>query len=145
MTASLATRPVISHPVTVAIAASDIRLSAQVTDYHALVNAGVLVVDVRTQAARQRDGVLSGAIAVDADEVLDRLTPGTRESLRSARHDSSWLLISDDGHDAEWLAWHLQARGVAGAVFLVGGHQALRRAGVTGRISPRELADISAH
>ena len=57
--------------------------------------------------------------------------PGTRESLRVAAPDARWVLISDDGHDAEWLAWHLQARGIAGATFLVSGFAALHRARVT--------------
>ncbi|MDY6810972.1 MAG: rhodanese-like domain-containing protein, partial [Actinomycetota bacterium] len=65
--------------------------------------------------------------------------------LSSAHADARWLLISDDGHEAEWLAWHLQARGITGAVFVVGGYRALRRARVVGTISEQELAAISAH
>lgn len=151
MTASVASRRPVTvpdsaaDPVSIPLPAPGIRLSAQAADYRALVDAGVLVVDTRDQTTRDAQGVLSGAIALEADTVLDRLTPGTAESLRSAHADASWLLISDDGYDAEWLAWHLQARGVTGALFLVGGHRALRRTGVTGRISARELADISAH
>ncbi|SKZ16203.1 Uncharacterised protein [Mycobacteroides abscessus subsp. abscessus] len=53
--------------------------------------------------------------------------------------------MSDDGHEAEWLAWHLQARGVSGAVFVVGGFRGLRRDGINGQISAGELAVFSAH
>ena len=49
---------------------------------------------------------------------------GTRRAARGCTR-CPLVLISDDGHDAEWLAWHLQARGIAGATFLVGGFAAL--------------------
>ncbi|WP_238418629.1 rhodanese-like domain-containing protein [Gordonia sp. 'Campus'] len=120
-------------------------LSLQVTDYSAAVAAGAVPVDVRSHRRRQIDGALFGALAIDAVEVLDRLTPDTPESLRSARPDSRWILVSEDGHEAEWLAWHLQARGVHGAVFVVGGHRRMRSARVNGRISPDDLAVIAAH
>ncbi|ROZ84951.1 rhodanese-like domain-containing protein [Gordonia sp. OPL2] len=120
-------------------------MSAQAADYPSLVTDGWIAVDVRSQRKRQLDGVLSGALAIDAIDVQTRLTPGHADSLRSATPGARWLLVSDDGHEAEWLAWHLQARGVAGAVFVVGGFRALRRARVAGRISEQELASISAH
>ncbi|GAB18157.1 hypothetical protein GOEFS_047_00160 [Gordonia effusa NBRC 100432] len=120
-------------------------LSVLVRDYHRHLAAGVIAVDIRDQQTRDRDGVLLGAIAISADVVLDRLTPGGAEALRIAGLDRRWLLISDDGHDAEWLAWHLQARGVIGARFVVGGYQRMRSAGINGPVSAAELAMISAH
>ncbi|MFW0787523.1 rhodanese-like domain-containing protein [Gordonia sp. CPCC 206044] len=134
-----ASAPVTSTPTT------DAPLSVQATAYTALVAAGITPVDVRSQRKRDLDGVLSGALAIDATEVLPSLTPGTDNSLRIAAIGARWLLVSDDGHEAEWLAWHLQARGVSGAVFVVGGYRALRRSGVVGTVSPQELAAISAH
>ncbi|AZG47869.1 rhodanese-like domain-containing protein [Gordonia insulae] len=146
MTAVLASHDAVALSADPIVAPSpDVPLSVQATDYAALVAGGVTPVDVRSQRKRQLDGVLSGALAIDPTDILPRLTPGTTDSLRSASVDSRWLLVSDDGHEAEWLAWHLQARGVTGAVFVVGGHRALRRSGVTGRISDQELAAISAH
>lgn len=142
MTAVLDT-PVVS-PVVVCTA-TDAPLSAQPVDYLALVDAGVIPIDIRGQSQRQVGGVLSGALAIEATDVLASLTPDSPDALRLADDTASWLLVSDDGHEAEWLAWHLQARGVAGARFVVGGYRALRRAGVTGRLSGRELAAISAH
>ncbi len=123
----------------------DAPLSVQAVEYTALVTAGITAVDVRSQRKRDSDGVLSGALAIDAAEALTRLTPGSAESLSSASTDSHWVLISDDGHEAEWLAWHLQARGITGARFVVGGYRALRRARISGRVSDQELAAISAH
>ncbi|AZZ81012.1 hypothetical protein BJF87_14275 [Gordonia sp. CNJ-863] len=149
MTASVATS-VVSRTIFAATAptvapAPAAPLSLQVSDYANAVAEGATPVDVRSHRRRQIDGALFGALAIDAVEVLDRLTPGTSESLTAARADSRWILVSEDGHEAEWLAWHLQARGVPGAVFVVGGHRRMRQAKVNGRIHPDELAMISAH
>lgn len=120
-------------------------LSVPVIDYHRAIAAGAVAVDIRSQATRERDGVLFGAIAVAADIVLERLTPGGAEALRGADYTTQWLLISDDGHDAEWLAWHLQARGVVGARFVVGGARRMRSRRINGPVSAAELAMIAAH
>ena len=47
--------------------------------------------------------------------------------------------------DAEMLAWHLQARGVRGARFVVGGLGALRYAGVNGSVGDDALGLFDAH
>ncbi|MFW0788515.1 rhodanese-like domain-containing protein [Gordonia sp. CPCC 205333] len=120
-------------------------LSVPAGDYHRHIAAGAVAVDIRSQQTRDRDGVLFGAIAISADVVLDRLTPGGVEALRGAGPDGRWLLISEDGHDAEWLAWHLQARGVVGTRFVVGGYRRMRGEGINGPVSSAELAMISAH
>ncbi|MBD0863389.1 rhodanese-like domain-containing protein [Gordonia sp. zg691] len=150
MTASVASSSVFSGQVFAATAptvaqAPAAPLSLQVDDYASAVAEGAIPVDVRSHRRRSLDGALFGALAIDAVEVLDRLTPGTSEALRTASTDARWILVSEDGHEAEWLAWHLQARGVHGAVFVVGGHRRMRQARVNGRISPDELAIISAH
>ncbi|GAA1482748.1 hypothetical protein GCM10009624_31880 [Gordonia sinesedis] len=139
MTASVQVLAPVSAP------APDAPLSVTPADYASAVADGALPVDVRSHYKRRTDGALFGALAIDAAEVLARLVPDTPTALRAARPDARWLLVSDDGHEAEWLAWHLQARGVTGAVFVVGGFRALRRAGVNGAISRDELAIFSAH
>ncbi|MFT4126281.1 MAG: rhodanese-like domain-containing protein [Gordonia sp. (in: high G+C Gram-positive bacteria)] len=120
-------------------------ISLPAKDFRDALTAGAVAVDVRSQRRRAADGALLGALAIDAAEVLDALTPGTPASLRRAHADARWILVSDDGHEAEWLAWHLQAAGVTGAVFLLGGFRRLRRAGINGPVNPDELAMFSAH
>ncbi len=131
-------------------------VSLPVADYLAAVAAGHRVVDIRSQEQRDTAGILSGALAVDASLVLDRLVPGSVHALRAAATDARWILVSADGHEAEWMAWHLQARGVTGALFLVGGCSALvervRVDATVARLSAqqseqalRDLAIISAH
>ncbi|HQV21308.1 MAG TPA: rhodanese-like domain-containing protein, partial [Gordonia sp. (in: high G+C Gram-positive bacteria)] len=57
---------------------SDLRISVLVSEYAALTSAGVIAVDMRSQHQRDAQGVLPGALAIDAADVLTRLTPGTR-------------------------------------------------------------------
>ncbi len=139
MTASVQVLPPISAP------APDAPLSLQVTDYHHAIATGATPVDLRSHRRRQTDGALLGALAIEAVEVLERLTPGAPGALRSATADARWILVSEDGHEAEWLAWHLQARGVRGAVFVVGGYRRLRQVGINGTIRDDELAIIASH
>ncbi|MDL9938612.1 rhodanese-like domain-containing protein [Gordonia sp. ABSL1-1] len=132
-------------PTPVHAPASDAPLSIQATDYLAATGAGAIAVDLRSHRRRQLDGALFGALAIDAVEILDRLTPGAPGALRVATTDARWVLVSEDGHEAEWIAWHLQARGVTGAVFVVGGHRRLRQSGINGTIRADDLGIISAH
>ncbi|GED99989.1 hypothetical protein nbrc107696_04360 [Gordonia spumicola] len=114
-------------------------LSVQADAYRAELAAGAVAVDLRGADLHRVHGALLGAIAVDSDQALDLLRPDSATALRAATVDAQWILVSEDGYDAEWLAWHLQARGVRGARFVVGGHRALRRRGVTGSIGADAL------
>lgn len=121
----------------VSVAAPARPLSVRPADFAATLGDGTVVVDLRDAPSRQASGALLGALALDLDDALAALDPGASTALRSATIDARWLLVTDDGHDAEWVAWHLQARGVVGARFLLGGHRALRAA----RIVPADASD----
>lgn len=121
------------------------KLSLPARHFRVAIEAGVRPVDIRTQERRSATGAIHGALALAPLDALERLTPGGGEALRTATADSRWLIISDDGDDAEWLAWHLRARGVTGAVFLAGGHEALLRQQLNGTIADDELAMIADH
>ena len=121
------------------------RLSVPARHFRVAVEAGLRPVDIRTQERRNATGAIHGALALAPLDALERLTPGSGEALRTATADSRWLIISDDGDDAEWLAWHLRARGVTNAVFLAGGHEALLRHQLNGVIADGELAMIADH
>ncbi|GAA4682757.1 rhodanese-like domain-containing protein [Gordonia humi] len=126
--------------MTVAVAAPvsapfvSVPLSVQPGEFRSVLAAGGVAVDLRDVASHRRSGALFGAVAVDSDQALDLLSPDSPWALRGATVDAQWVLVSDDGYDAEWLAWHLQARGVTGARFVVGGYRALRAHGVTGSV-----------
>ncbi|MGB3301275.1 rhodanese-like domain-containing protein [Gordonia sp. (in: high G+C Gram-positive bacteria)] len=120
-------------------------ISLQVADYRAALAGGAVAVDLRATDVRAAEGALMGALAVGVDDALELLSPGSSERLRAATADANWVLVSDDGHDAEMVAWHLQARGVRGARFVVGGHGALRSAGVNGSVGSDALGLFDAH
>lgn len=105
-------------------------LSVPTAHYRTALAAGAVVVDLRDEAARRVHGALIGALALSLEEALEALTPNAPGALRTASFEASWLLVTDDGYDAEWLAWHLQARGVGKARFLLGGYRGLRAAGL---------------
>lgn len=120
---------VLDAPVTIRPTAT-VPLSLPTARYRAALDDGAVVVDLRDETTRRTDGALLGALAVSADDALDLLTPGAAGALRGASLHARWVLVTDDGYDAEQLAWHLQARGVSGARFVLGGHRALRAAGL---------------
>lgn len=123
-------------------------LSISVDQFGPALHSGAIAVDIRSQSERDRNGIILGALAIDADDVLDRLVPGTRQSLAAAAADRRWILVGADGHDAEMLTWHLQALGVTGARFVAGGQAHLSRAGGRGPIgahTARELAAYASH
>lgn len=120
-------------------------LSLQVNDYRSAIASGGIAVDLRRADVRATEGALIGAMAVDVDDALELLAPDSESRLRGATLDARWVLVSDDGYDAEMLAWHLQARGVSGARFVLGGHTALRSAHINGSVGSDSLGLFDAH
>ncbi len=116
---------------------------------HTLIETGVRVVDVRDQADRSRDGILPGAVAVDAAAVVARLVPGLPTSLAAAGESAEWLLVSTNGATAAAIAMRLRDRGVR-AGHVEGGFRALVAAGADGSgvVAPayrRAVAALAAH
>ncbi|MBS4102517.1 rhodanese-like domain-containing protein [Tsukamurella paurometabola] len=113
--------------------------------------AGQIVVDVRDQSERNRDGILPGAVALDAAAVAARLVPGLPTSLAAAGPDAQWLLVSGNGATAAAIATRLRDRGVQ-ASSVDGGFRALAlgiapgagRAGASESYE-RTLAQFAAH
>lgn len=119
-------------------------------EYPAAVRAGALVVDIRSRAQRERQGVLAGAVAVEARPVVDLLDPGSATPLAAVTDGRAVVLVSDDGLDAELFALELNSRGVHGVRAVDGGHDALRASRALGLLSDaehllRERSAISAH
>ncbi|WP_042329054.1 rhodanese-like domain-containing protein [Dietzia sp. UCD-THP] len=125
-------------------------VTVDVTDYRATIEAGALVVDIRSRAQRERQGVLAGAVAVEARPVVELLDPRSPAPLAAVEEGRQVVLVSDDGLDAELFALELRSRGVRGVRAVDGGHEALRVAGALGLLSDaehllRERSAISAH
>lgn len=121
-----------------------------VADYRGVVESGALVVDIRSRAQRERQGVLAGAVAVEARPVVELLDPTAATPLAAVTEGREVILVSDDGLDAELFAWELASRGVRGIRAVDGGHDALRAARALGLLSDadhliRERSAIAAH
>ncbi len=130
--------------------ATNVAFTLSAGHYAAAVRAGALVVDIRSRAQRERQGVLAGAIAVEARPAVDLLDPSSPAPLAAVAEGRPVVLVSDDGLDAELFALELASRGVRGVRAVDGGHDALREARALGLLADaehllRERSAISAH
>ncbi|WP_225726915.1 MULTISPECIES: sulfurtransferase [unclassified Nocardia] len=88
---------------------------------------GSVVVDIRSQPQRTREGALLGALAIGAEVVEERLDPAGPGCLALAReHTGAWILVCSSGAAADAIATGLRGRGLPGVMSLVGGFRALR-------------------
>lgn len=140
-----ATATRLGEPMTARVSAP---LSISADQFGPALHSGATAIDIRAQADRDRDGILLGALAIPAEDVLARLVPGSGASLAGAEFGRRWVLVGRDGHDAEMLTWRLQALGVTGARFVVGGQQLLSRSSARGPLgvhTARDLETYAAH
>jgi rhodanese-related sulfurtransferase len=112
---------------------------------------GVRVVDIRTQAERDAQGPLVGAVAIDAASLRDRLDPrsATRIAWATGR-DVRWIVVCAHGGAAAEAARELREHGLGRAVGLIGGFRALKAMqlldAVSGGLHNRsDAAVIAAH
>lgn len=90
---------------------------------------GAVLVDIRAQTARSRQGVLTGALAIDPFVLAARCAPGGEESLRRARDTAVWwVVVSANGQSSLLAARRLRAAGLERVSDVVGGFAALRDA-----------------
>ena len=137
-------------PATATSSSTGVSTTLAAGDYPAAVRAGALVVDIRSRAQRERQGVLAGAVAVEARPVVDLLDPRSAAPLAAVTDGRAVVLVSDDGLDAELFALELHSRGVRVVRAVDGGHDALRAARALALLSGadhllRERSAISAH
>ena len=136
--------------ITATATATTVAFTLSASHYGAAVRAGALVVDIRSRAQRERQGVLAGAIAVEARPAVDLLDPSSSSPLAAVAEGRPVVLVSDDGLDAELFALELASRGVRGVRAVDGGHDALRAVRALGLLANaehllRERSAISAH
>ena len=127
-----------------------IDLTLDAADYPAAIRRGALVVDIRSRAQRERQGVLAGSIAVEARPAVELLDPRSAIALAAVVDASEVVLVSDDGLDAELFSLELHSRGVPDVRAVDGGFDALRGARALGLLTDahhllRERSAISAH
>lgn len=112
------------------LAAARARLDRVTTDGLAAEQAaGALVVDIRPEHQRARDGDLPGAVVIDRNVLEWRLDPASDHRIPEVTgNDQRIVLVCDEGYQSSLAAATLQDLGLRRATDLVGGFQAMLRA-----------------
>jgi rhodanese-related sulfurtransferase len=115
------------------------------TELAAAVTRGAVIVDVRTNAQREAQGTLPGALAISAELVAERLDPSHPGRLAVAVDpDVEWILVSAEGADSHRLVTGLQLQGLRRVTHMVGGYDAIRSANMVHAVTQAEhiVADV---
>jgi rhodanese-related sulfurtransferase len=92
---------------------------------------GALLVDIRYEALRRRDGTVPGALIVERNELEWRLDPRCPYRLPQAEHhDVEILVLCNEGYASSLAAVGLYELGLHRATDVVGGFQAWAAAGL---------------
>lgn len=93
--------------------------------------AGALLVDIRYQALRERDGLIPGAVVIERNELEWRLDPhGSHRIPQATDHDLQVVVICDEGYASTLAAASLHILGLHRATDVTGGFQSWKRAGL---------------
>jgi rhodanese-related sulfurtransferase len=104
------------------------RLSPQAAD--AAVRDGALLIDIRSDTQRTRDGALPQATIVARNVLEWRLDPASRHRDRAlARRDVALILICDEGYQSSLAAATLKRFGLE-VTDVIGGFQGWKAAGL---------------
>jgi rhodanese-related sulfurtransferase len=92
---------------------------------------GALLIDLRADSQRERDGLIPGARALNRNVLEWRLDPeGDWRDPELAKADAQVVLMCQDGYQSSLAAANLQKLGIARATDVVGGFRAWRAAGL---------------
>jgi rhodanese-related sulfurtransferase len=88
---------------------------------------GALVVDIRPEELRRRDGCLNGAVVVERNVLEWRLDPTSPYRLREMQDASRRIVVvCDEGYASSLAAAALMQLGLTNVTDLAGGYQAWR-------------------
>ncbi len=96
----------------------------RVEDLEIAAEAGTLIVDVRTDAQRERDGDMPGAHLIDLTVLEWRSAPSSRYREIDFPPDQRVVLVSSQGYSSSLAAARLQDLGLSNVTDLEGGYQA---------------------
>jgi rhodanese-related sulfurtransferase len=100
-------------------------------DARAAVERGAVLIDIRSEAQRERDGVVAEAMCFERNVLEWRCAPSS--AARDARlqpADGLLIVMCDEGYQSSLAAATLQELGLPGATDMEGGFQAWRAAGL---------------
>ena len=112
---------------------------------YAATQRGALLIDIRSESQRRRDGEARGAIIVERNHLEWRLHPDSAARIPEATSaDVEWILLCDEGYASSLAAAALHALGLRRATDVIGGLRAWRAAGMplkpAGEVSAPRLA-----
>ncbi|WP_078863373.1 rhodanese-like domain-containing protein [Streptomyces sp. AcH 505] len=92
---------------------------------------GALLVDIRYQELRERDGLIPGALVVERNELEWRLDPrGSHRAAEATSHDLRVVVVCNEGYASSLAAVSLRQLGLHRATDLIGGFQAWQAEGL---------------
>ena len=95
------------------------------------IDAGALLIDIRSESQRAADGIVPNAIWFPRNVLEWRLDPSSEaHDDRVGGLERRVIVMCDEGYQSSLAAATLQQLGFAGATDLVGGFQAWRAAGL---------------
>lgn len=95
----------------------------------AAVEQGARIVDTRPEFQRRADGEIPGAIVIERNHLEWRLDPTSPARIpEAADHDTTWIVVCDQGYSSSLAAASLQTLGLSHATDLIGGFQSWKAA-----------------
>ncbi|ORB83745.1 sulfurtransferase [Mycobacterium kansasii] len=92
---------------------------------------GAVLVDIRPQAQRAREGEVAGALVIERNVLEWRCDPTSEARLPQAVGDNvEWVILCSEGYTSSLAAAALLDLGLHRATDIVGGYHALVAAGV---------------
>ncbi|SON61077.1 hypothetical protein MSIMFI_02582 [Mycobacterium simulans] len=97
---------------------------------------GAVLVDIRPQAQRAREGEMPGAVVIERNVLEWRCDPTSAARLPQAVSDDvEWVILCSEGYTSSLAAAALLDLGLHRATDVVGGYHALVAAGVLAELS----------
>lgn len=101
------------------------RLNAR--EVPAALERGAVLVDIRPQAQRDREGHVAAALVIERNVLEWRCDPTSDARLPQAVDDDvEWVVLCSEGYTSSLAAAALQDLGLRRATDVIGGYQALR-------------------
>lgn len=112
----------------------------------AAVRCGAVLVDIRPQAQRDREGDVPAALVIERNVLEWRCDPTSDARLPQAVDDDvAWVVLCSEGYTSSLAAAALQELGLHRATDVVGGYWALRESGaLVELVTPGRAADHAA-
>ncbi|GFG55486.1 sulfurtransferase [Mycolicibacterium agri] len=105
------------------------RLSA--TDVPEALRRGAVLVDIRPQAQREREGDVPGALVIERNVLEWRCDPTSDAKIPQAVDDDvEWVVLCSEGYTSSLAAAALIDLGLHKATDVIGGYHALKAEGV---------------